>query len=665
MPKTNANTRWIVLFTLTGLNILNYIDRNIFSALLPAIKADLGFSDTQLGLIGSAFIFSYTIISPFFGWLGDRGPRMKSMAAGIFVWSGATAVTGMTTSYFGQLATRVTVGLGEAAYSVMAPSVISDYFSKNSRGKIFAIYSCAIPVGSALGYVIGGILEPLVGWQKSFYVVGIPGLLLAFLLLKFKDPVRGAAERMSEEEAHASHGETPPAHLEREMTLLESYKNLFGNGGFMLTVLGYAAYTFVVGGLAFWMPAYILREYPGVTITQANTIFGGITVVGGFFGTLIGGILADRIERKSGNGFLKICVASMVLAAPLFVLTLQQPTFEKFCFALFPLNVALFLCISPLDAAVVAYVRPKLRATGVALNIFLIHALGDGISRVLMGVISDSHGLKAAISISPWVLMIAAVFWLLGMIGFWQAVQWPKGTLKISRLQAHRGYRPSPDVQENTLDAFRRARAAGAEMCECDVQISRDGKVIVFHDVDLKRIGNRNDLVKDLTADEIKRYAGAPLLSELLNDPACPPLVNIELKTSEARETSGLEKEVVRVVRESKAETRVMFSSFNPFSVRRLSKYAPEIPRALLVSEEKHPKNKIYLYKMWLGMLARPHLLHLDREMIDERKLDRYFDRGIPVAVWTVNDRVEAERLLSWGCRSVITDSLFASQSKT
>lgn len=643
---SSSRLRWVTLFVLTALNILNYIDRNIFAALVPIMKTDLGFSDAAFGWLGSAFILSYTIIAPVFGYLGDRGPRTKVMSGGLLLWSGATAFTGMTTSYLGQFVTRITVGFGEAAYSVISPTVISDYFPKSVRGKTFAIYSCAIPVGSALGYVLGGALEPLFGWKHTFFVVGVPGVLLTMLLFFLPDPPRGAQE----EDSHVS--AVGPS-------VRESYVKLFKNGGFLFTVLGYAAYTFVVGGLSFWMPSYIVRYFDGVSLSHGNYVFGLVTVVGGFFGTVLGGFLADRVERRSGNGYMKVAVFSMILSVPLFVYILTIRDFAYFAKVLFVLDVVLFMCISPMDAAVVNAVRPQLRATAMALNIFLIHALGDGISRGLMGQISDASGLSAAMGLMPWVLALAGLLWFCGLIFYFQPLQWPWGAVTIPPLQAHRGYRPD-GVVENTIEAFRRASAAGAEMCECDVQITRDGQIVVFHDTDLVRLGGGStDLVASLTAAEMRARVGAPLLSELLTDPLCPPKVNIELKTNEARGRSGLEREVVRVVRECEASERVLFSSFNPLALRRIARLAPEIPRGLLVTLENDPKNKFYLKKMLMGFLACPNLLHLDQNMITLEKMDHWSDRHLRVAAWTVNDPARARELAEMGVVSLITDKLY------
>ncbi|RYZ72719.1 MAG: glycerophosphodiester phosphodiesterase, partial [Proteobacteria bacterium] len=201
---------------------------------------------------------------------------------------------------------------------------------------------------------------------------------------------------------------------------------------------------------------------------------------------------------------------------------------------------------------------------------------------------------------------------------------------------------------------------SGAEMVECDVQLSRDGHAVIFHDADLVRIGNSKEKFGELTAADLLTRVQAPTLYSLLTDADCPPLVNIEIKSGEVFGEGKLEAEIVRVVREAGASDRVLISSFNPAALRRVWKLAPDIPRALLVTEENDPKNKIYLRRMWLGFLAKPHLIHVDKEMITAKRMENWSDRGIKVAAWTVNDQARATELLSQGAISIISDNLYA-----
>ena len=641
--RHNDRAKWAALVLLTLVNLLNYIDRIIFSALLPAIKDSLHFTDTQLGLLGSGFIVAYLLISPLFGFLGDRGGRSKVMAMGLGVWSAATAVTGVATTYLSQMATRIAVGLGESAYSVIAPSVIADHFPKRWRGKVFAVYSGAMPIGCALGYLLGGWLEPRIGWQRSFFVVGVPGMVLAFFLFISRDPRRGQSEA------------TTHAVFEAVPSFFADYKSLFTNGGFLSIVLGYAAYTFVVGGMAFWMPSYIVR-YFDVRLSQANIYFGAVTVIGGFVGTLLGGWWADGIERKSGNGYLKVSIWSMIFAVPLFVGVLRLQSFNDFMLGMLALEIAIFLCISPLDAAVIGYVRPGLRSSAMALNVFLIHLLGDGISRTLMGAVSDASELRSAILILPWVLGIGGVIWLLGLVFWWQPLHWPERGLRVPKWQAHRGYRPEKHIRDNSLEAFKLAAISGAEAIECDVHLAKDGEVVVFHDFDLKKSLGRPERVKDLTSKQLAELVGAPLLRDLLLDRGVPRIVNVEIKSNFPFGTRKLVKAIVRVVHETGAIDRVMFSSFNPFALRQAAKLAPEFPRGLLAASDSHIWNR----RLWLAFLARPHLVHLEHVMITPERAASLKARGIPLVAWTVNDPMRANVIFGLGVDSVISDNLFA-----
>jgi glycerophosphoryl diester phosphodiesterase len=280
-----------------------------------------------------------------------------------------------------------------------------------------------------------------------------------------------------------------------------------------------------------------------------------------------------------------------------------------------------------------------------------------------MGAVSDASDLRTAVASLVWVLGLAGVIWLWGIVKFWHPLAWPEGAMKLPKFQAHRGFRPGPHVVENTRAAFRLAKEAGAEMAELDVQLTKDGEAIVFHDEDLKRLGGSDGVIAELTAKEIQARVEAPLLKEVLLDPEMPRLLNVELKWTKVR-GAGLEEAVVRAIRETRGEERILFSSFNPFVLRRLSKLAPAIPRGLLVCEDDEPGNHIWLKRMWLGFLARPHLLHLDQAMITPERMERWKERGIPVAVWTVNDSARAHQLLRLGVVSVISDTIFSESLK-
>jgi len=234
--------------------------------------------------------------------------------------------------------------------------------------------------------------------------------------------------------------------------------------------------------------------------------------------------------------------------------------------------------------------------------------------------------------------------------------EWPSQALVLPRLQAHRGYCVD-GAQENTLPAFRAAKAKGALMFECDVRLSRDQVPVIFHDADLQRLGKRPDLVKDLTAAELKTLVNAPTLREALADQAVPRFVNVELKSKEKLD-DPLERKVADVVKSVKAQSRVLFSSFNPMSLYRISLHLPDVPRALLVTQDDDPDNSILLKRMLLAPLIRIHLLHLDHKMVTEKSMKIWNEQRMPIAVWTVNGKEQIQHYQRLGVISVISDSL-------
>ncbi len=634
----------ITLIILTGINLLNYIDRNIFSALLPAIKADLHFSDTELGILGSGFIIAYILIAPLFGWLGDRFERTNIMSSGVAVWSIATAFSGMTRSFVGQLTTRIVVGVGESSYTVLSPGFLSDLFPKTARGRILAVYSGAISIGSALGFLIGGALEPQFGWQKSFFIVGIPGIIFAFLILNVQNPVRGSQDSDSEikkpREAHKN--------------FFATSKELFSTGGFVCAVLGYAAYTFVLGGLAFWMPSFIIRYY-GVSLMKANLVFGSITVIGGFCGTLAGGFLSDRWEKKGGNGYFKLSGTAMIVAIPIFWMCIHAQDFNSFCKILFFLEFALFICLSPIDTALLSYVRPEIRGMAIAWEVFVIHFLGDGISRTLMGSVSDSTGLMSAMLICPWVLGLAVIIWFYGIIFYWHPALWRPNQFRLPLLQSHRGFTESGKFKENTMAAFENSRKENFKMTELDVRLSEDGEVVVIHDKNLKRLIQVHRKVLKTSAAELKALVGAPSLKEVLVSDAVTNFINIEVKAYDFK-YHKLVREVLRIVDELKCEDRVMISSFNPFVMRMVKRLNPGVLRGYLVM---HMGWKFFLPgHIFYSWLANPHTLNIEQAHLNRRRCTHFNKRGIPVVAWTVNDPIRAKQLLDYGVISIISDKL-------
>jgi MFS family permease len=397
---TLARSARLGLLILTGMNLLNYLDRFVVSALVESLKAsELHLSDVQCGALGTAFMVVYMASSPVFGALGDRWKRPRLIAFGVALWSAATALAGFARGFAGLFVARATVGIGEAAYGTISPAMLADYFPKEQRGRVFAVFFSAIPIGSALGYVLGGLVDRHFGWRAAFFVAGVPGVILAALALLLRDPPRGAHDE-----------DLPAARRAAAPGLLSAYRDLAGNTPYLLTILGYAAYTFALGAMAFWMPAF-LERVRGVPKEQATVTFGAIVVATGFVGTFAGGWLGDRLLKRFRQSYLWVSgVATLLAVVPAFV-ALTSPRPGVFFAATIVAEILVFMSTGPINSAIVNLVAPGERATAVAMSIFTIHLLGDVPSPPLVGALSDARSLGRAVLIIPAVFGLAGLIW--------------------------------------------------------------------------------------------------------------------------------------------------------------------------------------------------------------------------------------------------------------
>jgi len=331
---------------LLAVNLLNYIDRQVLYAVFPLVKADLQLSDTALGLLGSAFMICYMVSAPLLGWLGDRMSRVKLASLGLSVWSPFTAGAGLAPGYKTLLTARTLVGIGEASFGTVSPGLLSDFFPKERRGRVLSYFYLAIPVGSALGYLLGGILGQSLGWHSAFLIVGIPGLILASPLWFLREPARGGGENT----VALSHG---PAS--------RGYLQLFTNRTFLTNTLAMAAMTFALGGLAQWMPSFLYRMH-NLSVAHGNTLFGTITVVSGITGTLTGGWLGDKAQEKSLKGYQLVSGWGFILGAPVAAYALFTPSLTGCLIAMFFAEFLLFLNTGPLNTVIVNVSRPSVRS---------------------------------------------------------------------------------------------------------------------------------------------------------------------------------------------------------------------------------------------------------------------------------------------------------------
>jgi MFS transporter, Spinster family, sphingosine-1-phosphate transporter len=386
--------RRYALSLLLAVNLLNYIDRQVLFAVFPLIKIDLGISDTALGFLGSAFMLSYMIIAPVFGWLGDHWSRVKLASSGLVVWSLATALAGFAPGYRTLLSARATVGVGEASFGTVSPGLIADFFSKEERGRVLSWFYVAIPVGSALGYLLGGVLGERFGWHAAFLMVGLPGLLLALPIALLRTPPRGGSD------ADPASSAVKPA---------SEYLSLLKNKSFVYNTLAMATMTFAIGGLAQWMPSFLYRVH-AVNVEKGNTLFGATTVVAGIIGTLVGGWLGDRLQRKSSRGYLLVSGWGFFIGTPFAAWAILAQSLPSCMTAIFVAEFFLFLNTGPLNTVIVNVSPPGIRAMAFAVNIFFIHALGDAISPSILGWFSDLWGLRNSLLVTPFVMALAGMF---------------------------------------------------------------------------------------------------------------------------------------------------------------------------------------------------------------------------------------------------------------
>jgi MFS family permease len=405
--QTARSGAYWALGVLAVINLLSYLDRFIVAALSQSLKeAHLGLTDANLGTLMSGFLVVYTIVAPIFGSLGDRRSRPRLIALGVAIWSFATALSGFAVNYVTLLLARATVGVGEAAYVTIAPSLLSDYFPLRQRGRVMAIFFCAIPVGSALGYVVGGLVDKHWGWRNAFFVAGIPGLILAGGCLLLRDPPRGAQDG----QAAPAVRKQSAAVIARETwtTWMDLIKK---NTAYTVTVLGYTAYTFAIGGLGFWMQAF-LERVRGIPRAEATVSFGTIVVITGFIGTFVGGWMGDYFAKRSQQAYLWLSAGATLIAAPLVWEALTADSYTVYTVCMVAAQLCLFLSTGPINAAIVNQVTAAERATAIALSVFVIHALGDVLSPPLIGAISDRLSLQQAVKIVPLAVLIGGLVWV-------------------------------------------------------------------------------------------------------------------------------------------------------------------------------------------------------------------------------------------------------------
>lgn len=394
---TPARAAWITLAVLSGLNMLNYLDRYVMSGVLTPLKKDLGLNDGDAGSAASAFMLGYFLTAPIFGYLGDRFPRKYLMLGGVIVWSLATACSGFAQNLTHLFIIRVFVGVGEACFVTMGPSWISDLFASTRRNTALTLFYVAIPFGSAIGFAIGGWFAQHGDWRHAFIYTGLPGVLLALSLLFLREPSRGEADG-----------------VEGEVVPKAKIGEIFGlllNRRYSLLVWGYTAQAFSIGAFGIWGPTFLYRVH-GLPLDKASTIFGAMLAGTGLVATMLGGFFASSLRKRTAAGYTWVMAFSMIMATPacFFALTTSNATLS-----LVGMGIGmffLFLPSGPICSEIFEIVPVHLRASAMALCTFIIHLFGDWRSPAIVGDISDrTNSLQTGVLILPVVLLVGAILW--------------------------------------------------------------------------------------------------------------------------------------------------------------------------------------------------------------------------------------------------------------
>ena len=369
-------TRRYALGTLVVVYTFNFIDRQILSILLEAIKLDLDLTDTQLGMLtGFAFALFYATLGiPIARW-ADRGNRRNIISLALAIWSGMTALSGLAQNFWQLLLARIGVGVGEAGCSPPAHSMIADYYPANRRATALGIYSLGIPFGILFGFVAGGWMNEFFGWRMAFFVVGIPGLILAVIVrLSVREPQRGMAEgRVADTE---------------QPGVAETFRHLWRKRSFRHLAFGGALTAFVGYGMVTWLPSFLIRSH-GMETGEIGTYLGLIIGIPGGIGIALGGYMADRLGSRDPRWYLWIVTVALLISVPpaIFVFLANDPYTALLLFIL-PVMLGNFYQATTFSQTQ-GLVELRMRAVAAAVLLFILNIIGLGLGPQIVGVISD------------------------------------------------------------------------------------------------------------------------------------------------------------------------------------------------------------------------------------------------------------------------------------
>lgn len=398
--KRNARLAFILLFLLY---MFDYIDRLVIVSLFPFLKQDWGLSDAQCGLLVSAVYWSILVFTLPVSVLIDRWSRKKSIGLMSLLWSFATLACAFTTGYRQLFAARAMIGLGEAGYAPGGTAMISALFPEDKRARILGIWNASIPMGSALGIALGGVIAEHLGWRHAFGIVALPGFLVALLFFLVKDYktielVRSAASRGKSSSSRMSRGEIA-AELLRSKSLI-------------LNNLAFACCTFVTTSLLSWLPSFFHRM-DGLAMSEAS-VKGGAVMMLAILGAPLGGFLADLwIKKRSAARMLFPALSSTATALLLFLALFYFSGGIRYAFILL-VGVGVIMFVPAAVAVTQEVVHPGLRATSLSINVIVQHLLGSALGPPFIGALSDSMGIERALLFLPVFLLVAGALFFIG-----------------------------------------------------------------------------------------------------------------------------------------------------------------------------------------------------------------------------------------------------------
>ena len=389
VPYPPAKTAWYAVSVLLIAYTVSFIDRTILSLLVGPIQADLGIGDTEMGLLhGVAFAIFYCFLGLPIAWLSDRFSRRWIMAIGMIVWSAMTALCGLTKNFAQLFLARMGVGVGEAALSPAAYSMLADLFPPNRLGRAMGVYSSGVFFGAGIAFMLGGLVIsfvndgntlslPFLGelriWQFVFVIVGLPGVLLALLMFTFPEPVR--RKKLTTEG--------------RELTQ-SALKFLRENPKVCLChFIGFAMLAISFNGFVAWGPTQLIRDF-GVDASEAGKAFGIAIFICGGGGIILGGVVADRLAQK---GYSDATMrAGIIGGIGLLPMSIAAPLMPNFILGAIGYGAFFFFASFPFGAAAAALqlmTPPHLRAQLSAVYLLVLNLIGIGGGPLMIGAISD------------------------------------------------------------------------------------------------------------------------------------------------------------------------------------------------------------------------------------------------------------------------------------